>query len=100
MAGGWPAPTDGTVRIWDLTADRQRVLYHVGMVRSVAIAPDGRWLASVGRDGTVRIWDLTADGISAIMRVDSWLGDCAWSPSSQSLAAAGSAGLYYFTLKP
>ena len=99
--GRWLASTDhGAVRIWDLTIGRRRALYDVGMVRSVAIAPDGRWLAGVGRDGTVRIWDMAADGISAVMRVDSWLGDCAWSPSSQSLAAAGGKGLYYFTLKP
>ena len=70
------------------------------MVRAMAIAPDGSWLASVGKDGTVRIWDPAADGISAVMRVDSPLGDCAWSPSSQSLAAAGGVGLYYFTFKP
>ena len=96
---GLASADHGAVRIWDLTTDRLQALYHVSLVRAVAIAPDGRWLASVGRDGTVRIWDLTADGISAVMRVDSWLGDCAWSPFSQSLAAAGGVGLYYFTLK-
>ena len=67
---------------------------------AVAIAPDGAWLASVGDDGSVRIWDPATGGISAVMRVDSPLQDCAWSPSSQSLAAAGGAGLYHFTFKP
>jgi WD40 repeat protein len=69
-------------------------------VYAVAIAPDGTWLASVGYDGSVRIWDPVTGGISAVMRVDSRLEDCAWSPSSQSLAAAGEAGLYHFTFKP
>jgi WD40 repeat protein len=73
---------------------------HTGPVRAVAIAPDGIWLASAGLDGSVRIWDPATGGISALMRVDSRLQDCAWSPSSQSLAAAGSAGLYHFTFKP
>ena len=69
-------------------------------VTAVAIAPDGTWLASVGDDGSVRIWDPATGGISALMRVDRPLEDCAWSPSGQSLAAAGGAGLYHFTFKP
>src|SRR4051794_35386365 len=31
---------------------------HEGRVRSLAIDPTGRWLASGGDDGTVRIWEL------------------------------------------
>jgi WD40 repeat protein len=73
---------------------------HEGSVYAVAIAPDGAWLATAGVDRTVRIWDPVAGGISAVMRVDSELYDCTWSPSSQSLALAGRAGLYHFTFKP
>jgi hypothetical protein len=90
----WPLP--------DLPgpALRRALTGHAHGVTAVAIAPDGTWLASAGGDGSVRIWDPVTGGISAVMRVDSRLEDCAWSPSSQSLAAAGEAGLYHFTFKP
>jgi WD40 repeat protein len=50
---------DGTVIVWDLTADRSRVLEaHAGRVNAIALHPDGRHLASVGADPNVVIWDL------------------------------------------
>ena len=92
----WPLP--------DLPgpAMRRTLTGHTGEVTAVAIAPDGTWLASAGGydGGSVRIWNPATGGISAVMRVDGWLEDCAWSSSSQSLAAAGGVGLYHLTFKP
>ena len=48
----------------------------------------------------MRIWDPATGGISTLMRVDSPLQDCDWSPSSQSLAVGGVGLYYYFTFKP
>ena len=58
------ASSDGTVRLWDLTAAdpaaRPRLLKHDGPVSQVAFASHGNSLASASSDGTVRLWDLTA----------------------------------------
>jgi WD40 repeat protein len=68
--GSWLASCgqDGIVRIWatavwrdtghhGVVAAHLALSGHRGMVSSVAIAPDGSWLATGGQDGIVRIWD-------------------------------------------
>jgi WD40 repeat protein len=92
------ASGDKTVRVWDAATRQCRATLtgHTWAVFAVAIAPDGTWLATTSNDDTVRIWDAATGGISAVMRVDSLLRDCAWSPSGRLLAVAGDAGLYLF----
>jgi WD40 repeat protein len=47
------------VRIWDPATGtcRHTLTGHTDWVETMAIAPDGGWLATAGSDGTVRIWD-------------------------------------------
>ena len=112
--GTWLATTshDGTARVLDATTsskDRAVLIWepatrwsrtirttHGKRVTAVAIAPDGTWLATGSQDRTVRIWDAAVGRITAVLRVDSPLRDCAWSPSGRLLAVAGDSGFYLF----
>ena len=90
--------TDHNVRIWDTSTGqlRKALIGHTKDVTGVAVTPDGTWLATVSWDKTVRIWDISTGGVSAVMRTDSMLSDCAWSPSGHLLAVVSDAGLYLF----
>lgn len=65
---------NATARVWNLTgaeAMREpRVLHcHSGEIRAVAIAPDGRWMATGSRDDTIQLLDLHAEDPAASSRV-------------------------------
>jgi WD40 repeat protein len=52
------ASRDGTVRIWDLVIQEERLVLpdRTDMIFCLAVAPGGEMLATAGRDGTVRVW--------------------------------------------
>jgi WD40 repeat protein len=92
------AGTNG-VRIWDLAIGRCSAALTQVVVGSteptIAISPDGNWLAAAAEDGSVRIWELATRRPVAMMRIDGTARTCAWL-GSQTLAVGGSGGLYAF----
>ena len=56
------ASGDGTVKLWDLAAGREKATLegHDGLVYGTAFTRDGKTVASGGGDGTVRLWDVAS----------------------------------------
>jgi WD40 repeat protein len=52
------ACADGTVRLWNIPANREERLYfgHTNSILTLAISPDGEWFASGSKDATVKLW--------------------------------------------
>jgi WD40 repeat protein/predicted Ser/Thr protein kinase len=63
FACGWGP----NIRLWNLqkTPESLTLQGHGSGVNGMALAPDGRSLASAGRDGTARIWPLAKEGFEA-----------------------------------
>jgi WD40 repeat protein len=51
---------DSSVQIWDSSTGklRRRLEGHGGEVKSIAVSPDGKRLASASDDGTTLVWDV------------------------------------------
>ena len=85
---------DETVRIWDAATGEQRATLtgHRGQVWTVAIAPDGTWLATGSQDKTARIWNIDSlqsdSGFAERISMDS----VAFAPDGTWLAAGGDDG--------
>src|SRR5579859_1442779 len=57
-AGG--AEGDGTIKLWQLSTDRQLRTFvgHGGRLYFLALSPDRRLMASLHEDNTIRIWNI------------------------------------------
>jgi len=55
--GDWNRP--GHVKLWEVKSGKQTDSFqHTGEVLSLAVSPDGRYLAAGGGDKAVRVWEL------------------------------------------
>lgn len=90
--------SDGTVRIWDVAALRERyrlVRIGGGGIRSIAFSPDGKILAaSDAKNAVIALWDVAARRNLADMDIvhNSWINHLTFSPDGESLATAGAGG--------
>ncbi len=91
----WSVPTKGGVA--------RRLTANLGMVSHPALSPDGEWLAFIGReDGEGEVYVMPADGGPATRLT--YLGSkttvVGWTPASQKIVLASSAGQPFPTLTP
>lgn len=90
ITAGW----DRTVRLWDLAASQElQRLAHSAPVRTIALAPDGKLLASQSgshtrSDAVVRLWDLaTGKELRQFPEQPGWPMAVTFSPDSRILAS-------------
>ncbi|GGY50905.1 WD40 repeat domain-containing protein [Streptomyces djakartensis] len=100
--GTWLATAgfDRKVRIWDPARGRElRTLTgHTNGVTAVAFSPDGTWLATTSNDQTARIWSPATGMVLTMMRTNSRLFSCAWTPDGHALLVGGLEGLFGYRL--
>ena len=64
------ASEDGTVRLWDVTEEREIRRYRAGLdqVTSIALSPDERQVVLGVTDGTLRLWEIDTGSLRRTFR--------------------------------
>jgi WD40 repeat protein len=85
------AGADRKVLLWDLAGQRVvQTLTGIGMVRALAMSPDGKLLAGAGDDPTIQLWDpATGKPIGRLEGHTDWVLCLTFSPDGKWLASGG-----------
>jgi WD40 repeat protein len=86
---------DLAVRIWDLTSGQQQKVLkqHTSKVWSLAVSPDGKYVASGGEDGTTWLWPMSGDPPQRLAEHEGTVRALAFSPNSRWLASGATSGM-------
>ena len=102
------AAADGderVIRLWEAASGKQLMSFegHENPCPSIALSPDGMWLASGSLDGTARIWELST-GKELLRLLDDkiwkWVGSVAFSPDGLQLATGLNGTILTWSLRP
>jgi len=96
---------DGSARLWDVFARRERATLrgHVGLVYSPALSPDGRRLATGGSSpkDAVKLWDLVAHReLLSLQGEGQFFAQLGFSPDGTMLAAVSLDGIAHLWRAP
>jgi len=82
--------TDDEIWLWNVEQERRAgaLKGHTGRIKTLAFAPDGKQIVSLGSDNTVRLWSLRPN--EALLVINT-LSSEAQSPSASSASAGGGA---------
>jgi WD40 repeat protein len=82
---------DGTVKIWDVNAERvvATLNAHKGPVWGVAFSPDGKTLATSSDDNTVKLWKVGTWSKLGVLTHEAAVRPLAFSPDSKTLVTGG-----------
>jgi WD40 repeat protein len=85
---GWP--TGSPIRLWDMAKGTEKPIEGEDLSVSLAVSPDGRWLASGSQEGQICLWDLaTLHQVSRFRAHQALVYGLAFSPDSKLLATGG-----------
>jgi WD40 repeat protein len=82
--------THNKIRVWDLTAGKEvgRKEGHEEGILSVAVTPDGEFVATAGKDGTMRLWESATGRQVALLQGKDFFSRVAFAPDGKTLAVS------------
>ena len=86
-----PGSGDGTVKVWDLSNDKEVLTLkgHTNRVFTAAFSPDGQRVVTGSLDQTARIWDVVTGKVLRVLRGHSdAIRSVAFSPNGQRIVTA------------
>lgn len=95
---------DESIRLWEVKDGKTRAKSHLaghprkgqaGVVKALAFAPEGKWLASAGEDHKVVVWELTSAARRKEWQFSEQARALAFAPDGRHLAVGNDEGIVF-----